>query len=446
MSRSRYRSGAGGAAALGFGMAGAALDLDFGLDRYLVGSTGYTAASAVMADGVWSPAYSRALAALKQNPSGGAFDNFASGVLRRHPNGALLEAAAVNRVRTGAGTGAVNGSPGTGPTNWAIPTVSNGLSRQIVDAAAVRGGVQGIAVRYSGTASAGGTIFVSFDSNTYAGYAALQNQTWTFSTVLALDAGALPSGARTLSLGESDSGGTQLGTSTTTSFSGLGATATRFSVTRTLPSVGTAFVRPFMAIAYANAEAVDFTLFIGGVQVEQAPAASSPIITTGAELTRPRDVTVASASAVGLRADQGFMVARVTPDAVINGQVLASLSDAPGNNRVVFRQAPASAALSVEWTSGGAVQRTVTSTYTLVAGADITIAAAWNATSTWAKLHTDTAATGAALTVPASVTSLAVASRSDGTDPANGVYRRIIAGAVRPSDADMANIFAAVAA
>ena len=143
----------------------------------------------------------------------------------------LVEPAATNGIRNNSMVGAVVGSPGTAPTNWAIS--SAGLTREII-ATGSESGVQFIDIRFNGTAT-GTLAVIEHDSNTQ--IVASNGQIWTYSTYAKVVSAPTPPNAYQINIREFTSvGGTvSEGTSSYTPTSSLA----RYSATRTLSGGGT---------------------------------------------------------------------------------------------------------------------------------------------------------------------------------------------------------------
>jgi len=202
--------------------------------------------------------------------------------------GLLVEPARTNSIRNNTMVGAIAGTPGTAPTNWNVSSSLNNVTREIVGAG-TEDGINYIDVRYSGTPNltTSGNIF----PENIVGIAAAAGQVWNFRSFGRLVSGSLTNVAFLSQLREINGGGS------TVAFSNLSITPTsaalrtqQFNQTRTLSDGTTAFVSGNINFAYTNGLAIDFTLRFGLSQAEQGSAASSPIKTSSAAVTRSADV------------------------------------------------------------------------------------------------------------------------------------------------------------
>jgi hypothetical protein len=182
--------------------------------------------------------------------------------------GLLIEESRTNSIRNNTMVGAVAGTPGTLPTNWARS--SRGTLTQEVVGTGTENGITYIDIRYSGTTS-NTLITLQFDANTQ--IAALQNQTWTSSLWVKVAAGS-QTNITSISnrIIEIDSGGTAVASETQAIT--VTSSLTRDTLTRTLTSASTAFIANQIAIAFASSVAIDITLRIGLPQLEQGAFAN----------------------------------------------------------------------------------------------------------------------------------------------------------------------------
>lgn len=187
----------------------------------------------------------------------------------------LNEAEATNGVPNPRAEGAVAGSAGTAPTGWTVTSTTSSVTRTIVGTG-TDGGIPYIDIRYAGTPSAGFNIGVQFMATNVC--AAALGQTWTASAYVKLQAGSLTN-VTSVSLRIAEAGGSSTPlTSQTITPTGAALYAQRFQVSRTISISDTTHVWHRFLCSVTSGAAVDFTLRFGVPQIEQAAAASSPIL------------------------------------------------------------------------------------------------------------------------------------------------------------------------
>ena len=262
-------------------LAGASLDLDFARGR-------------AMQSGLRKPladllTTTRASDAYAPNAAG-VYSLFSSNQPRITDLGLLVEESRTNSIRNNSMQGAVAGTPGTAPTNWAV--AATGLTIELVGTG-TQNGVDYVDYRLSGTTGAtSGTI--SFETST--GVTAATAQVWTESAFLSFVGGSKTNISQMFfTITENTAAGAFVANNDGSDFlASLTSTLTRFSTVRTLAGGGTVgCAQPRLRFAWSNGVAIDITLRIGWPQLELGAFATSPIRTTSAAATRAADaVTV----------------------------------------------------------------------------------------------------------------------------------------------------------
>jgi hypothetical protein len=232
----------------------------------------------------------------------------------------LLEPQRTNSIRNSTMVGAVAGSPGTLPTNWA--NVNAGLTRTVVGVG-TENGLPYVDVRFNGTASAT-NLSLRFEGNTQV--AASNGQTWTNATYIKRVAGDVLTGVLGFSLRDSGGGSIANVTSNIT----LSQTLQRFSVTQTISAPTTAFIIPLFDFNVNIGQTYDFTIRIAAPQMELGAYATTFIPTTTAAVTRIADVASKTgiSSLIGSVAGTAFIDTEFsdTPSSSVNNDILALLN------------------------------------------------------------------------------------------------------------------------
>lgn len=191
--------------------------------------------------------------------------------------GMPVEEQRTNNLRNPRLEGAAAGTPGTTPTHCAITTVS-GISTQIVELTS-EDGIPCLGVRWFGTATATGNLNFYFE--TAAGLVALTAQTWTFSPMVRLTAGAATGiNSFNIIMDENTSGGVFVtaGSQAISTPTSDALATQRQSFTRTLSGGPTvAAIRPYLNMPVTNGAVIDITLRLATGNCEQGAFASSLI-------------------------------------------------------------------------------------------------------------------------------------------------------------------------
>ncbi len=243
----------------------------------------------------------------------------------------LADTFAKNLAFNGQATGAVAGIAGSGgalPTGWG--RTASGTTFSVVGVGTDENGIGYVEVRFQGTPTAT-TVEVRFSDNTNA--PAILGQTFTASAHVAMVGGSLTNiSSANMRIAERTSAGTQL-TSGGSSFTPT-STFTRYSYTRTTNQATVAFVVGLIRLNVTIGAAIDVTLRIGGVQLEDAPTAGQYVGTTGsAQATALSSMTVDS----GFTMDAG--VSYTLMALLQNGTVASARVGSVSGNVVTFNNA-----------------------------------------------------------------------------------------------------------
>jgi hypothetical protein len=273
--------------------------------------------------------------------SSGVLSTAASGEARFDYNpstlaaqGLLIEEQRTNSIRNNTMQGAVAGTPGTAPTNWAVSTAA-GITRELMGTG-TENGITYIDYRFSGTAT--GSSDTQFEQGNI--IAALSGQTWAHACYFRVAAGSLSNVTLTQIVSEYTSAGAFLAASTQNiTPTAAGLASQRFTLSRTLNNASTAFTSA--TIRVTSAGAIDITLRIGLPQLELGAFATSVIPTTTTALTRNAD----AASMTGTNfsswynASEGTLFAQSqTAQAYAAGvPARVSIDDGTISNRIAIR-------------------------------------------------------------------------------------------------------------
>ena len=187
------------------------------------------------------------------------------GTLARRPLSGIR-----NLIRNNTMQGAVAGTPGTQPNNWATTPTGGSITRTIVGTG-TESEITYIDIRY--VFSAGAIATVQYEQGTQ--IAAANGQTWTQSAYVKLTGGSLTNISEVRNgISENDVGGTFLAGDTTAFTPTTGAlSGQRYTHTRTLNNASTVFVVGTTQIVATGA--ADITLRIGLPQLERGSSATT---------------------------------------------------------------------------------------------------------------------------------------------------------------------------
>jgi hypothetical protein len=265
------------------------------------------------------------------------FDHSQDGAARSL--GLLIEEQRTNSIRNSQAGGAVVGAPGTLPTNWVI-AIQTGLSQEIVATGTVNG-MTYIDIRISGTAANTNANAIATESAT--GVAALQDQTWTISTSVALVGGTLTNVANVgIGFVERDAGAVALVSGVLTGFTPT-ATLTRYVGTRALTNAATAFYQPTVRFAAQDTVTpIDLTLRIAAPQLEQGAFPTSYIPTTSAAATRSADSAIVTPISSFYNQSEGTLFAEFSRPQVSKFSSFLHFDDTTGSEMVALETGVAS--------------------------------------------------------------------------------------------------------
>jgi hypothetical protein len=356
--------------------------------------------------------------------------------------GLLIEESRTNSIRNNTAQGAVAGTPGTLPTNWALGGISGGLATQIVDTGA-EDGIAYIDIRIFGTNSSGSSVFPGVFFDTTTGIAGTTGQVWAPSVYLKLAAGTGVS--FDVAVHEANSGGAFLRSVSIAGTSGIpttGALKTQRRSGSVTLGASTAFVRPLIACTVLNGASIDITLRIGLPQLELGAFATSVIPTTTTALTRSADVASVNTLSPWFNSVTGTTYFEgVTFDTLTSAFPRAyQFNDGTNNNVIQITRNNSAGNARMSVVSGGVAQAAAdATTWTLSATTKAALAYAANDFAIVANggaVTTDTSGT-----VP-TVTAFSLGAGTPGISQLNGYLRRITYYPRRLSNAELQTLTA----
>ena len=352
--------------------------------------------------------------------------------------GLLIEEARTNSIRNNTMVGAVAGTPGTAPTNWAVTTTGGVFTRTIVGTG-TENGITYFDVRYQ--CSGSGTATVQYEQGTQ--IAASNGQTWTQSAYVKLAGGSLTNISEVRNgVSENDSVGTFLaGNTTVFTPTNSALSGQRYTHTRTLNNASTAFVIGTTQIVSSGA--ADITLRIGLPQLELGAFATSVIPTTTTALTRSADVAAVNTLSPWYNATEGTLYAEVlrnTTPAASTFPQFVNIDDGTVNNRLAV-STNSSRNLRGQVAIAG-VFTTILTGNTYTEGAASKLAFGYQALNHAVVANGGTAATDTTVNVPSGLTTLRLGDQAGGFANLNGYLRRITYYPRRLSNAELQAITA----
>jgi hypothetical protein len=245
--------------------------------------------------------------------------------------GLLIEEARTNSIRNSTMVGAVAGTPGTAPTNWAIGL--GGLTQEIVGTGSFNG-VSYIDVRLSGTTTG---VAASILLETITGVPWTNTQVFTLSAWWQIVGGSAANiTSPALSVNGYDASSVFLSGAFTSGgqVGSLSTTWQRITRTFTGNNAALAYGRPLLSMSFAVGAAIDITLRIGLPQLELGAFATSVIPTTTVAATRAADYAVITTLAPWYNATASTIYTEFRAALTTAAGATTSLNDATANNRV----------------------------------------------------------------------------------------------------------------
>jgi hypothetical protein len=250
--------------------------------------------------------------------------------------GLLVEAQRTNSIRNNTMVGAVAGTPGTLPTNWAV-TNAAGLTRTVVGTGVVNG-INYIDVRFDGT-STGSIAVLALDTAT--AIAASNSQAWAMGLWMSIVGGSATNiSSLSLTINQFSSIAFLSSLTGPNIVSTISSSLVRQVFDSTTNNAAIATVQPVIVLSYASGVAIDITLRIGLPQLEQGAFATSPILTSTAAVTRNADVASITGSAFSgwYRQDEGTVFTSAIGVNNISAATrrFAEIMDGTNNERMIL--------------------------------------------------------------------------------------------------------------
>ena len=336
------------------------------------------------------------------------------------PRGFLIEEQRTNSIRNNTMVGAVAGTPGTLPTNWASSSIG-GISLTEIVSTGVENGIAYVDVRYAGTTSSSASGGITTDGTTQ--IAALSGQSWASSFYVRLVGGSLNGIASISNAIQERSSSATLLVATNDAIT-LTSVMRRVSVMRTLNNASTAFVNQQIRITPESGVAIDITLRIGLPQLELGAKESSVIPTSGAAATRAADIAPCTGTNFSswYRADEGTIFVDGTAASVSAFMMFATLSDGTAGNEIRLSTQSAGNNPGLIVNAGGVTQ--ATSYATAAQGVAVKVAGSYAANNFNAAANGTLATPDTSGSIPV-VDRLTIGARGNNTLSINGHIRRI---------------------
>jgi hypothetical protein len=341
--------------------------------------------------------------------------------------GLLIEEARTNSIRNSTMAGAVPGTPGTLPTNWALNAGTTGLSSQVVGTG-TEDGIAYLDFRIFGTAAAASQYQLLHETTT--AIAALTGQAWSFAQNWRLVGGT--------------ANGITLTQFTIRECTAAGATVRENLVTAVLPTaaalrtqrytqsvtfsgggtVGATHTR--LVVAVASGAAIDITLRIGAPQLELGAFPTSYIATTSAAVTRAADVATVPTTGWFNPAASSLMAAFVVPsNATSVNRDPCGITDGTVSNRLSLRAITLGTGIAGTVTSVAGVHTSSTTLGVVAQGVTTKMAAAWNGTAAVGTLN-GAAVVSTAVGMPGTLNVLCIGNfLAGGADYLSGWMQRV---------------------